>query len=235
MNLFSLSDLYDLCLKYSDVESVFSLKHTCKELYHRIPKYWCMDRVIFNENQIYQRDYRFLTQLYCFQSRIQVIELKYKSFRSIREISLIQVNKLTRIYFDPKINMIDHIFINHAKSLDELEIPKEYTRIKMLYIAYANISSLVIHNTWKSLKTLVLIGLVQLNELVIPRECEKIEFINISKSCIETIYIYPKFRHNVVIQTTGVFIRPINVYTHLSNDIQIIKTGSLFLKPLPIK
>lgn len=231
MNLFSLSDLYDLCLKFSDADSIFSLKHTCKELYNKIPTYWCMDGITINENQNYQKDYRFLTQVYCFKSIIQAIELKYNFFRSVREISLIHVNELSKIYFDPKINLINHIFINHAKSLGELEVPKEYDRLKMLYVAYANISSLTIHNTWKSLKTLVLIGLVRLNELVIPKECENIEYINISKSWIENIYIHPKLKHNLVIQTT--FLRDISLYTHPSN--QIIQNGSVFLKPLPLK
>lgn len=229
MNLFSISDLYDLCLRYADIESIISLKHTCKDLYQKIPESWCMDKLNITEKEIQEIDYRFMSHLYCLYAPLEIMNLNYKSFRSLREVYLMKVNKLSKIRFDPKTNLIQDIFINHAHSLDVLDIPKEYTKLKILYIAYTNISKLTISETWISLKTIVLIGLFQLSDLVIPKECNSIEFINISKSSIENVYLYPTLNQNLIIRTTFF---PVCVHTHASNHIHIIKTDSVFLKSL---
>jgi hypothetical protein len=230
MNLLSISDLYDLCLKYADVESIISLKHTCKDFYQKIPESWCIDKIVINEKQDYKKDYRFLSQIYSLHSKIERIHLNYRFFRSLREISLVQVNALSEIRFDPKTNLVRDIFINHAKSLNTIDIPKEYTKLRLLYIAYTNISKLNISNTWSCLKNIVLIGVFQLSELIIPKECENIEFINISKSFVENIYLYPEFKQNLVIRAT--IVPSILIYTYTSNFVHIIKTGSLILKAL---
>jgi len=228
MNLFSLSDLYDLYLKYADVESIISLKCTCKDLYHRIPESWCVNKITIAEDK-YEKDYRFLSHLYSLYSTLETLHLDYKYFRSLREVYLIQVNKLSDIRFDPKTKEIQDIFINYAHALKRIDIPKEYTNLKLLYIAYTNISKLTISNTWTSLKNIVLIGLVHLSELIIPEECKNIEFINISKSCIEKVYFYPKCIRNIMVRTA---ISSIFLYTHTSNYTRIIKTDSVILKSL---
>jgi hypothetical protein len=188
-----------------------------------------MDKLNITEKEIQEIDYRFMSHLYCLYAPLEIMNLNYKSFRSLREVYLMKVNKLSKIRFDPKTNLIQDIFINHAHSLDVLDIPKEYTKLKILYIAYTNISKLTISETWISLKTIVLIGLFQLSDLVIPKECNSIEFINISKSSIENVYLYPTLNQNLIIRTTFF---PVCVHTHASNHIHIIKTDSVFLKSL---
>lgn len=224
----SVSDLYELCLRYADAESIFTLKHTCKDMIRKIPESWCKERIVIQEYEKYEEDYRFLFRIYGFQINLKSIEFNYRHFRSIHEITLVQVDKLTKLVFDPRMTQIQSIFINHAKSLKSIEIPHSYQHLKMLYISYTNIRHITIHPTWTKLETLVLID-AQISVLSIPKTCERINYINISKSTIKNIYFYPHLNHSLFIQTTG-FETSTIFYTDPSNQNYIASSGVIVIK-----
>jgi hypothetical protein len=234
MNYFTIYPSYLLLriLWFCSPTCILNLKLTNKELYSQIPTEWCMSRlVIQDEWEIYHSRYPFLVHLYYLHSKIERIRITQHMFSALRDITLIQTEYLTQIDFEPLLTSVDSILINIAPNLAQLAIPSEYNNLKAIFISNCKISTLTIHPTWSLLKILVLIGLEHLTSISIPKQCDKIDFINLSRSGITRVYLYSKLSQALIIQAIG-NTQVIHLYTHSENFEHILSPSLIFLKTL---
>ena len=211
---------------------ILNLKLTCKELYSQIPAEWCMTRLIVqnDDDPLDRHDrYPFLAHLYFLHSKVERIQITQYMYSALRDITLIQTEQLTQIEFDTSLSTVDSILINIAPKLDQLYVPLEYINLKALFISHCKISTLTIHPTWVALKILVLIGLEYLNTLFIPAACNKIDFINISRSGITRVFVHSKLTQALIIQALG-NTQVIHLYTHSENFEHVLSPSLIFLK-----
>lgn len=220
-----------LCfLRFCDPKSIHNLKLTCKELDREIPIEWCLNRLVVHDDTDEKR-YPFLIHLYYIHSKRTLISIHSFAYPSIHDVTLIQTDNLTQFYLDPHLNQIDSIFITLAPNLLTINIPPEYTNLKALFIANCGISKLTLHPTWTLLRLIVLVNMEQLTTLMIPQSCDKVDFINISRSNITTLFVYPKLKQPLIIQAIGI-VQNIHLFTHPDNFEHILSPSLIFLKPL---
>jgi hypothetical protein len=149
----------------------------------------------------------------------------------MNDLTLVKLDQLEMIKLDPKLINFERIFINYAKSLTQLEIPKEYTLLDMIYLSYLNLSFFIIHPTWERLQVIALIGMTSLTQIVIPKDCTRINYINISKSGVKKIIIHPILQNDLHIQASGVF-HTLTIHTHKKNIKYIQPSITFVFKPI---
>lgn len=221
--------LANLLLRFCDSKTVLNLKLTSKKLNRQIPPEWCLHRLVAYEQKHLEKDHPFTEHFYLIHTCMNPIELSPKAFPILKDITLTQVEKVEQFQIHPRMTSIESVHIHNAFALEKFYIPKECVKIKAILVVCTKISEFIIHSTWEYLKILVFTRLDHLTTLTIPESCKKIEFLNVSNSNIQKIFIYPKLNHNLVIQAIG-NAQLVHVYTHQENFNFILSPSLIFLK-----
>lgn len=225
---FSLPELYGLFLRFCQATEVINLRKTCKHLYAKIPALWEISDLTLQLDQSLQTlysNYRFLSRLTIMHHSVQKLRVNARLLQ-LNDLTFIKLSQLDTLELDSGLKQMRQIFINHSPKLTTLNIPQKFTHLEMIYLTNLDLSEFTIHPTWTKLQVIGLISIYKLVRLAIPKECTYINYINISKSGIREIYLYPILKQSIIIQA-GEVIHPIILYTFEKNIDHIQATSMI--------
>jgi|688.fasta_scaffold302627_2 hypothetical protein len=229
---YSLPELYGLFLRFCSSKEVINLRRTSKSFYKKIPASWEATELFIQYEQSLEHltDYRFLNRLSVTFHNIKKLSLSTR-FEQLDDLTLVKLNNLEEIKLDPRLRRVQRIFINYAKKLTRVDIPQTYTCLDMIYLSHLNISTFTIWHTWSQIQVVALVGIPRIKTLIIPEECTRLNYLNISQSGISEIYLHPYLNDLLTIQATEMH-TPVVLYTHPKNNDHLQTTCVIVLKTI---
>ena len=233
MFFFNSLELCRIFFKFCTSQDIKNLRNTCKYLHSLIPKDWTIEEIyILQENKsltnflkkthanIFTIDdkNKFCISRFLFCGRLFItsiididsIEIPLKL---LQDLTIIYCPNVRKIHIYPFIMLTD-VYIRNLKKCESIFIPDNNISITKISIIGTGISNFLISPRWQNLRNIILTDNENIQELVIPKTCRWVRFIDISKNRnLKNLYIYSDLEYQSVI------IRCIhidNLYIHIN-------------------
>lgn len=231
---FNSSDLYEL-LKFCTFKDIHNLKLTCKILYDLIPCEWIREELyiignkenniihflkktdanIFIEDDInkFETIKKFLFCERMFIAAVQIRKLIISN-TLLEDLSIISCSQLTTITIN-NTHLLNNIFLNNLPLCSTINMSNNISPMR-IHIQNCNVLNFPISPSWVNLKSLTLINVSLIREYIIPKTCENIQYIDISRNeNLSKLYIYSDLRSKCIIK--NYFTNNISIYTSEKN------------------